>query len=57
MGYGSSKEILSPCHILKQFIGKEKLNINKMTPARLTEYFKKQNFNMSHDQIRLLHFL
>jgi len=56
-GYESSKDILSPCHIPKQFVGKEKLNKNKTTPARLTESFKKQNFIMSHDQIMLLHFL
>jgi hypothetical protein len=41
-GYGSSKDIPSPCHTPKQFIGKEKLNENKMTPARLTENFEKQ---------------
>ena len=35
----------------KQFIGKEKSNKTKMTPARLTENFKKQNFIMLCDQI------
>jgi hypothetical protein len=48
-GYGSSEDILSPCCTPKQFSGKEKLNKNKITPARLKENFKKQNFIMSHD--------
>jgi hypothetical protein len=39
-GYGSSEDILPPCHNPKQFIGEEKLNKNKTTLPRLTENLK-----------------
>jgi hypothetical protein len=52
----SSKDMLLPCLTPEQFIGKEKLNENKMTPERITGNVKKQNFVMLCNRIMPLQF-